>query len=134
MKKKLAGHDTMHGTDASPFMEPETTTKIAKLLEEEIDFFFPHLPENRILMLLHLKKTKWRTQERKLQNYFFQLCSCFERGCISNLRVSMTSESQNKSRSQITVLTSTLSLNLPLASSIFPTICIPISTLQSRCS
>lgn len=60
----------MHGTDASPFMEPETTTKIAKLLETEIDFF-PHLPENRILMLLHLTKTKWRTQESKFQIFFF---------------------------------------------------------------
>lgn len=29
----------MHGTDASPFPEPETTTKRAKLLEKEIDFF-----------------------------------------------------------------------------------------------
>lgn len=37
--KKNAGHDTMHGTDASLFMGPETTTKIAKLLEREIDFF-----------------------------------------------------------------------------------------------
>lgn len=28
----------MHGTDAPPFMAPETTTKIAKQLEKEMDF------------------------------------------------------------------------------------------------
>lgn len=64
MKKKIAGHDTMHGTDASPLTEPETTIETVKLLEKILDFF-PHPPENRILMLLHLKKTKWRTQESK---------------------------------------------------------------------
>lgn len=54
----------MHGTDVAPFMGLETTTKLVKLLEKEIDFF-PHLPKNRILMLLCLKKTKWIMQERK---------------------------------------------------------------------
>lgn len=38
-KKKLAEHNTMNSTDASPFMEPETTRKTAKLLEKEIDSF-----------------------------------------------------------------------------------------------
>lgn len=30
MKKKVTGHDTRHGKDVFPFMEPETTTKMAK--------------------------------------------------------------------------------------------------------
>lgn len=48
MKKKIAGHDTRYGKDASPFMEPETTTKMAKLLEErEKKKHFPHPSENR---------------------------------------------------------------------------------------
>ena len=69
---------------ASQFMEPETTTKLAKRLEKEI-----------IFMLLHWKKSKMETQESRFLNYYFQLCLCSERGCMSNLRLSMTSESQN---------------------------------------
>lgn len=38
MKKKIVRHDTMPGTDASPFMAPETITKTAKQLEKEMDF------------------------------------------------------------------------------------------------
>lgn len=53
----------MHGTDVALFMGLETT-KLVKLLEREINFF-SHPPENRILMLLCLKKTKWIMQERK---------------------------------------------------------------------
>lgn len=74
-------------------------------------YIFPHPPENRILMVLYLKKIKWRTQESTFESYYFQ-CLRFERDCTSKLRISMTSESQNKSRSQITVLIPTLVLNL----------------------
>lgn len=72
-----------HGTDASPFMAPETTTKIAKLLEKEIDFF---------LILLNLgyswfytwrkQKTKGRSQESTFENYYFQCLRFWKRLCF----------------------------------------------------
>jgi len=84
----------MHGTDRLSIYGARNNNKISQTVKEGNNIF-PHLPENRIFMLLHWKKSKMETQESRFLNYYFQLCLCSERGCMSNLRLSMTSESQN---------------------------------------
>ena len=61
---------------ASPSMEPETTTKLAKLLEKEIIFFLIFL-KIECLCFYTGRKTKWRPKKADLKiiifNYVYAL-------------------------------------------------------------
>lgn len=93
-------------------------TKIAKLPEERKINFFSILLKIEYWCIYTWRKQKGAPKKANFKISSFNLDLCFERGCISNLRVSMTSESRKKARSQTTVPKS----NLSLAASIFPAI------------
>lgn len=63
-EQKVAGHDTTHGTDCLSIYGARNNNKISQTVREGNNIFH-HLPENRIFMLLHWKKSKMETQESR---------------------------------------------------------------------